>query len=372
MGNNTGKKRNTGRSKLIALFVIFDIILVLAIGAVFLFRIFDFKEEQEFTPPTEFVDDTNVNEEDDIDAEQAINTLTELRGSGNLSSILRDWATNGTDENSLMSDKDVINFLLVGVDEGGGNTDVMMLMSADKKNKKIYLTSIMRDSYTYMHTSFGDRYAKLNAAYANGGVNCLIQTIQNDYKIKIDNYFLVNFNTFTEIVDIMGGIRVPVKQYEAVAAELPDWGDNVLLNGSQALMYCRIRKCDSDGDVSRTRRQRQMITAFIKRTKSVNASQIDDILNSLLKYVRTDCSTSKLISIASQALLGKWYDFEIVSNSLPAPQNRMDYSGAAWVWIVDYPADAVLLQNFIYGKTNIVLSEDRVTAIDVMRYGRGM
>lgn len=373
----TGKRKtvaekNRRRKKLILLFVIIDILLAAAICTLYLFDLFDFEEVKDFIFPSEFIDDVEGYEDvSGENQEKAIKTLTELRDSNDLSSLLKEWATNDYADDTLMQSKDIINFLLIGVDAGGGNTDVMMLMSLDKENKTIHLTSFMRDSYTFINTVYGDRYAKMNAAYSNGGVDCLIETIQRNYKIKIDNYFLVDFNTFVRVVDIIGGIDVPVQEYEAREAKLPEYGDPVHLNGQQALWYCRIRKCDVDGDVSRTRRQRQFITAVIEKSKQVKLSQIDDILNTLLTQVKTDCPTSKLISLATQALVSKWYDYQIISASLPALENRLDYSGAAWVWIVDYPADAKALQEEIYGKSNIILNDGRVTAIDLMRSGKG-
>lgn len=364
----TVAEKNKLRKKLIAVFVSADILLVVCIGFAFVYNYFNFEEADDFVSPGEFIDDTDTGKDDD--GKEAVKTLTELRDSSDLSTILREWAVTDYEEDALMKSKDIINFLLIGVDASGGNSDVMMLMSLDKENEKIYLTSFMRDSYTYIKTPYGDQYAKMNAAYANGGIDCLIETLQMNYKIKIDNYFLVDFNTFTEVVDIIGGIDVPVQAYEAREAGIPEYGDSVHLNGEQALWYCRIRHCDTDGDVSRTRRQRQFISAVIDKTKQVKLSQVDDILNTLLEHIKTDCGTSKLVSLASQALFNKWYNYEIVSQSLPLPENRLDYSGYAWVWIVDYPADAQTLQQTIYGKTNIVLSENRMTAIDVMRSGQ--
>lgn len=373
---DTSKKKNTEeknrkRKKLTIIFLILDIVLAIGIGALYIFNLFDFEDVKDFIFPPEFVDDVETYDDDgEVNEEKAVKTLTELRDSNDLSSLLKEWSTNDYSEDSLMQSNDVINFLLVGVDAGGGNTDVMMLMSLDKTNRKIYLTSFMRDSYTYINTVYGDRYAKMNAAYSNGGVDCLIETIQRNYKIKIDNYCLVDFNMFIKVVDTIGGIDVPVQAYEAKAAYIPEYGDSVHLNGQQALWYCRIRKCDTDGDVSRTRRQRQFISAVVDKTRQIKITQINDVLNTLLSEVKTDCSTSRLISLATQALVGKWYDFEIVSASLPAPENRLDYSGSAWVWIVDYPADAKALQEKIYGKSNIVLNDERVTAIDLMRSGK--
>jgi len=99
-----------------------------------------------------------------------------------------------------MSEKDVINILLIGSDASSkdpsranvtekGNTDVMMLVSINPMKQTIKLVSFMRDSYTYMDQF--DRYSKLNAACANGGPGYLVETIENDYKIKIDGFALV-------------------------------------------------------------------------------------------------------------------------------------------------------------------------------------
>ena len=359
--------------------VILSIIAVLvALGAVFAGIILnlDFAEDI-FHHGTDFIDDTHVDTDgdgrQDEDDKSAVEALSELRDSTDLSGILKNWAKGSTDA-SLMKSKDVINFLLIGVDAGGGNSDSIIMLTVNKKTQKLYLTSFMRDSYTYINTKYGDKYAKVNASYANGGADCLVETIENDYKIAIDHYVSVNFNTFKEIVDVMGGVTVPIQEYEARAMRAEGGytgthGDAVTLNGEDALIFCRIRHCDSDADVSRTRRQRTFITSIIHRAKDISMSQVSSVIGTLLKYVRTDCSTADLISLATQGLLGKWYDYEIITTTEPIESCRLDYSGYAWVWIVDYPAAAQDLQKKIYGETNITLNENRVTAIDVMKRG---
>lgn len=321
-----------------------------------------------------FVDDTHVDENGDgiqDDDNTVVEALSELRDSSDLSTILKEWATSSTDA-SLMRNKNVINFLLIGVDEGGTNSDSIIMLTVNKKTQKLFLTSFMRDSYTYIKTQYGDKFAKVNASYANGGAECLVETIENDYKIAIDYYVSVNFKTFPAIVDAMGGVTVPIQEYEARAMRnemgyTGTYGDAVTLNGQDALAFCRIRHCDSDADVSRTRRQRTFITSVINRTKDIGMSQVSSIIGTLLKYVRTDCSTAELISLATQGLLGKWYNYEIITTTEPIESCRLDYSGFSWVWIVDYPAAAQDLQNKIYGTTNIKLNENRLTAIDVMQ-----
>ncbi len=316
--------------------------------------------------PSDFVEVTEAGDES-IYIEQ----LEELRGLNDLSSVLKNWAENTT-ENSLMRSNDVINFLLIGLDASNSNSDAIIIASLNKNTEKIYLTSVFRDSYTYIDTASGGKYAKINACFANGGAAKLIETIENNFKIKIDYYVSVNFDSFSSIVDTLGGITLNVQEYEAAAVrkeingDCPS-GENVVLNGKQALAFCRIRYCDADADVSRTRRQRQFINALIEEAKDISVSQISPLLNSIIKYLKTDCSVTDIISLGTQALTNKWYDYEIVSSAVPSEEHRMDYRGNAWVWIVDYPAAAKALQETVYGESNIELNEDRVSAIDIMK-----
>ena len=314
----------------------------------------------------------------DEEREKQIDTLEELRSDGDLYTLLKNWATADTG-NSLMQRKDVINILIAGLDATAEHSDAILLVSLNKTEEKIYLSSIMRDCYTYIRTGSTESAAKINAAYVNGGINCLIDTVQNDYKIKIDHYATVNFNTFIEVVDALGGVTLPVKYYEMEAINgladdegrehLYDYGDEVLLDGTQALLYCRIRYCDADGDISRTRRQRQFLTALAEKVDGLSLTELPGLVQTLKKYVKTDCSAAEIISLGTQALTGRWNRYRLVSTGFPLEENCMDYNGSAWVWIVDYPADAQALQTLIYGESNIKLAEDRQTAIDLVRSG---
>lgn len=364
----TTKAENNSKEKSSVLTIVSGIalglVLVFAIIAVDLISkmgLFNVHKDPSITP-TGFVEVT-----EDGEQEFLVETLEELRGMDSLSDVLKSWAVSTTDKN-IMQDKNVINFLLIGLDESENNSDAIIIASLNKVDEKIYLTSVFRDSYTYMNTVVGDRYAKINACYANGGAQKLKETIENNFKIKIDYYVSVNFESFKNIIDILGGIRLDVKQYESEAAGYGcPAGDNVLLNGEQALAFCRIRYCDADADVSRTRRQRQFITALIDETKDISLDQITPLLNEFIKYVKTDCSVANIVSLATQAITNKWYNYSIESSAIPSEEHRLDYRGNAWVWIVDYPAAAKALQEKIYGKTNIVLNENRVSAIDIMK-----
>ena len=84
-----------------------------------------------------------------------------------------------------MRDKNVINFLLVGFDASNSNTDALIIASLNKKEEKIYLHSVFRDCYTYISTPNGDHFAKINACYANGGVEKLIEMVECNFEMDI-------------------------------------------------------------------------------------------------------------------------------------------------------------------------------------------
>lgn len=290
--------------------------------------------------------------------------ITAVRDNADLSSSLKNWYKNGGD---LMSSKDVLNILIVGIDASNGtpmqgNTDVMMLASVNKQKGSITLCSFLRDSYTYFETSSGNGYySKLNAAYANGGADCLVSAIENNYKILIDYFVAVDFEAFEKVIDAIGGVNLDVEKFEAEAMEkyanitgVP-YGENVNLNGQQALLFARMRKIYATGDVQRTLNQRKVINAIIKKSRTLGLSDLNNAVQTLCQYVYTDCPTTKIVSLGSNAIMGKWYDFTVYSMEAPPESARKDYKGSSWMWIVDYPYSAQHVQKQIYGETNIII-----------------
>ena len=326
-------------------------------------------EQTTIDPNKEFVDDETIDFAEMDDATGS--TYKE---------ILKNWATN---KGEKMSNKNVLNILLIGSDasaeESGrasitdkGNTDVMMLVSIDKKNETIKLVSFMRDSYTYMDQF--DSYGKLNAACANGGAPFLVETIENDYKIEIDGYALVDFDSFRAVIDILGGVQIDVPKYVAnhltnkIDGTFPS-GEGVTLNGEQALKFVRVRATDKDGDVSRVDRQKQVIKALIEKAKGASLSEINEVFDAVLANVRTNIPKKDILNYATKAVTEGWATFEIAEEiTMPTADARYGYSSAAtaWIWVIDYPLAAQKLQLELYGETNINLPEERKTAIDVI------
>ncbi len=236
----------------------------------------------------------------------------------------------------LVSDKNVRNILLIGCDKANGGSsrsDSIMLASVNKSTGRVTICSILRDTHLYIP---GEREAKVNAAYAWGGANLLIQTIEHNFGIKIDDYATVNFEMFTALVDGLGGVEVEVTENEADYInnrhrygneKKPDAfesGESVHLNGYQALWYSRIRKLDSD--FMRTQRQRKVISAIASKVKGqINPIGVFGLVSTakeVAPYIETTLSTTdfwNLVFSLSGCLAKSGADMDklLVSQQIP-------------------------------------------------------
>lgn len=361
------KKKSSLKKALIAIIIVLVILIFAAVVGV-LFYMNSIGINYIDTDDSNTGDNTNdsVLFEDlqDEEVDEYHDMITAIRDNSDISSSLYNWYTNGGDH---MDSKNVLNILIVGIDASGGtpmqgNSDVMMLASVNKKEQKITLCSFLRDSYTYFETSSGNGYySKLNAAYANGGADCLMNAIEYNYKIDLDYFVAVDFEAFEKVIDAIGGINLNLTEAEARAMEdyagisgVP-YGENTLLNGEQALLFSRMRKIYATGDVQRTENQRKVINAIIKKSRTLGLGDLNKVVQTLGEYIYTDCPTTKIISLGTNAILGKWYNFQVYSMEAPPESARDEYNGNSWMWMVDYPYSAQYVQKQIYGESNIVI-----------------
>lgn len=209
------------------------------------------------------------------------------------------------DSKELLSDKNIKNILLMGVDSRNEKTDTrsdtMMIVSVNAKKKEIVLTSFMRDLYVEIPKNGHNR---LNAANVFGGPELLIDTIEYNFKIDIDNYMLVTFDVFRKLVDGIGGVYVDISEAEAKYmhgsfVNLPHIkaGENVHLNGKEALWYSRIRKLDSD--FHRTNRQREVVKSIIAQTMKTSPIKLYSIAEEMMSLIKTDLTKEEILSLAS-------------------------------------------------------------------------
>lgn len=252
-------------------------------------------------------------------------------------------------------DDQVINILLVGQDAniaaGRTRSDTMILLSINKRNNTICLTSFMRDLYVPI-PGYSDN--RLNAAYAFGGSSLLNDTLRRDFGIVVDGNVAVGFDQFVNIIDVLGGVDVYINAREAeymrnvVGYTLIEEGMNHL-TGSQALHFCRIRKIDSDH--YRTERQRRVLTALANAAKSAGTGAVLGLVNEVLPYVSTNLSDSQIVSYATSALSILSSGGSIKSGKVP---QQYDYSGeyihGMQVMLPNLYRCYEYLSEFIYGQ----------------------
>ena len=255
----------------------------------------------------------------------------------------------------------VLNIMLFGSDErpgetGYGRSDTMMLLSIDNRNKKLKLTSFMRDTYVNV-PEWGD--TKLTHAYSYGGPALAIETIERNFGIDIDRYAVVYFDTFPGIVDTLGGIEVEMTQTEAdvmnesVGPEFANFteGKNTL-NGATALVYVRIRYGVGD-DFGRTQRQRDFMLQVLNKVKGTrDVGTLLTLLTKILPGVTTNISVNEMTGLAGGAI-SSYMDYPMYQFRLPEDGafSAVDVDAGNVLAIDDWDAAREHLQRFIYEDT---------------------
>lgn len=256
----------------------------------------------------------------------------------------------------IKSDKDVINVLLIGTDSrtesDRGRSDTMILMSLNKKNKKVIMTSFLRDTWVNI-PDIGPQ--RLNAAYAFGGPPLLMKTIQANFGVEVDKYAMINFGAFREIIDTLGGVEINVKEAEipSINAGAKESGTAAItkpgkynLDGAQALAYARIRKIDSD--FQRTQRQRTVMEQVFKKAKALSLSELNDFLEKILPSITTNLEKSEIFWMVLKA--SDYLGYERMQQSIP---NTGSFENLVidgmMVLGIDYEKYTKELQESIYG-----------------------
>lgn len=266
----------------------------------------------------------------------------------------------------LMYDKDVYNILFIGSDtrtaSGSGRSDSMILVSINKKTSKIIATSLLRDIYLQIPgVSEGNR---LNAAYAYGGASLLLNTIQQNFKIKVDKYVAVDFFSFMKIIDKVGGVTINISDDEVKAANKPiaeinrlkglptedgnfKFSGEQLMTGKQALGFARIRYV-GNGDFGRTDRQRLVMDQVFSKIKAQNLIQLNDLLNTLLPDITTNLSQGELFSLVLS--MPSYSKYSIDSWHVPV-DDAFSYMSVRKMSVlgVNFPKTIAEMQKRIYG-----------------------
>jgi LCP family protein required for cell wall assembly len=263
--------------------------------------------------------------------------------------------------------KTSLTILVVGLDrrpEGGDqNADVIMIAQLDLVNKTVRAVSLPRDLLVQI-PDIG--YDKINSAYNYGikanpndpvaGVAMVRDTVEYNFGIPIDEYVLIDFNGFKDVIDATGGIDVNVP-YDITDDEDPTEDYNtesvhfaagpMHMDGETALKYVRTRHADSDDQ--RRERQLQVLQALFEQGKSAGSiSKIDNMILALGGSAQTSFTLEQQLTLARLAL--QIDSNEIVLSSLAPPLLQAGYTeSGAWVYTGDMNEIVAFVQNAVYG-----------------------
>ncbi|MEH0933651.1 LCP family protein [Micromonospora psammae] len=234
------------------------------------------------------------------------------------SSIDRVDAFTGVPEESRpqVVAKGAMNIMILGSDSrdpgnaGGSRSDTIILAHLPKDRSSAQLISIPRDTWTHVPRSKegrGGRAAKINAAYAWGGVPLMVQTVEKFTGVRVDHVAMVDFAGFKEIVDALGGIEVDVERSFTSTHSLNPDGRREFVKGRQtmdgaaALDYARERYAFADGDFARIRHQQQVIKAILDKAASGGTLGSPTRLNSFVKATADAVAVDRSMSLVDLA-----------------------------------------------------------------------
>ena len=202
------------------------------------------------------------------------------------------------DEGIDVKELDPFSILVLGVDEregDGGRSDTIIVLTVNPNQNSTYMLSIPRDTYTEIIGK--DIKDKINHAYAFGGMEMSLRTVENLLDIPIDYVAQVDMESFVDIVDIVDGVEVDNSLAFDYEGETFPVG-KLELDGEKALKYVRMRYDDPNGDFGRQNRQKQVIEGVLKEAVSLNTMlKYDSILNLIEKSVATNMGINELYNI---------------------------------------------------------------------------
>lgn len=253
----------------------------------------------------------------------------------------------------------VYNLLIVGYDAGDAEavmfegatlprSDAIILVSINSVKKTVKMVSLSRATYVAI-PDHGNK--RLNTAHAYGGASTLVETIELNYKIKIDRYVTANFEGFKAIVDVLGGVSVDMSEVEANFAfnGSDKSAGTYLMNGKQALRYVRLRKTDSDR--TRTGRQRKVLKAIANQAKNMSLNQELGIMNEVLPYVTTNLTKTEIIGKLNN--LQTYLSWTMTQDIIPHTATKLTMKDGKEVLILDWDETTEYIHSILYSGVKI-------------------
>lgn len=248
-------------------------------------------------------------------------------------------------------EKHIKNIALFGIDAPKGKvgrSDAIMILTLDEEHKAIKLTSIMRDSYVNI-PGHGDD--KITHAYAFGGPELAMKTLNENFNVNVEDFMAVNFTSLPEIIDKLGGVKINIIPEEiSHIPGITSPGEQVL-NGAEALDYSRIRHA-TGGDYKRTERQRVVLEEVFEKLKSIPTKEYPSLIDDFLPYVETNMSSMDMIKLATNVA-------PLVKGNLETARFPLDgycdgkMINGIWYLVYDRQATLNQIQEYIYDNKSL-------------------
>ena len=248
-------------------------------------------------------------------------------------------------EKKVKEENHIKNIALFGIDAPKGKvgrSDAIMILTLDEEHKVMKLTSIMRDSYVDI-PGHGDD--KITHAYAFGGPELAMKTLNENFKVNVEDFMSVNFTSLPEIIDKLGGVKINI---------IPEEIHHIIgitSSGEQALAYSRIRYA-TGGDYKRTERQRVVLEAVFEKLKSTPIKEYPSLIDDFLPYIETNMSSMDMIKLATDAA-------PLVKGNLETARFPLDgycdgkMINGVWYLVYDRQATLNQIQEYIYDNKNL-------------------
>ena len=303
-----------------------------------------------------------------------------------------------TNELKYNYSQEYTTFVLFGVDSREGeveasNSDSILVVNIHNTTGEVKMVSIYRDTMLGIYDADGNlnKYFKVNSAYAAGGPEAAINTLNKNLDLDIQDYVTVNFAGVAEIIDKLGGITVNLTDDELsqlnfhllgtanamgkYATPVKKSGKNIKLNGLQATTYCRIRKAtfyDPDtwdrvsDDFGRAARQRSVMMKLVEKAKSAGITELQSMVQTVMnddkagdRIISTSFTFDEIVN-----LIPVIFDFKLNgSQGFPSQLTTGTYDGTSYVVARGLSNNVSELHKFLYGEENYQPT-DNVVAVE--------
>ena len=246
----------------------------------------------------------------------------------------------------------------------GNRSDTIMIASINEETHEVRIISVYRDTILEIADGSG-LTAKVNAAYSYGGPELAINTLNANLDLEITDFVTVNFLALSKTIDHLGGIVIHIEDNElpmlnvCISEQINITGiysdgvfstGDVLLNGTQATGYARIRSTDQ-GDITRTERQRDVLNKMLQKAKTADMETIENIIDDVFPNVCTSISKDEMLALAKGLL-----EYEMgPSAGFPMAYMPYDHESKGSILVpADLSTNVSALHEFLFGTSNYV------------------